>query len=345
MADSLETQLQKSFLWLERYKGETPAIIKENLDIAQKKILELIATTQNQRVIKSEVNKILNEAFASFESVMIEDKSKIEELTYNATSVIMANWTTINSIKIPNEVKKRLANPNTLIQGHTLDDHLSHLNRTTTRKIQGQILQGFENGQGIQEINREIRNTFGVVERNQLNTLTRTMLLESIRDSQNESFDYFEDEIEFYVYSSTLDSRTTLYCLNWSNYKSKDRKKVQEKLSSHFNCRSIMIVETDLSRKFDEDQKQNLVQWDSRTVSHRDGTSSKKFSVNKVKKIPTNTKGQQAFDFFDDKFKLEYLGPTRYKLYKDGKATLKQMTDLAKNTFIPLDELERKLNL
>lgn len=339
--ESLEQQLTKSFLWLERLNPETQAVIKIQLEKAYKEIILLISETKNLKTIRTEINKILNEAFATFETVMITDQEHITELTYNATQNIMENWTSIPAVKLTEKITK----PNLLIQGHTLNNHLKHLNSISTRKLQGQIAQGFEQGQGIQEITRNIRNTFGNLERNQLNTLTRTMLLESIREAHDETFEYFEEEIEYYVYSSVLDSRTSLYCLNWSNYKSKDKKKVSEKLNSHYMCRSIMIVETSLSREFDEGREQNLVQWDKKNVSHRDGANSTKFTVEKVKKIPTNTKGQKAFDFFDETFKREYLGQARYKLYKDGKATLKQMTDLSKNTFIPLDELKRKLSL
>ena len=34
-----------------------------------------------------------------------------------------------------------------------------------------------------------------------------------------------------------------------------------------------------------------------------------------------------------------------YKLYKSGKASLKEMADISRNKFIPLDELYKKLNL
>lgn len=377
MADSLETQLQKSFLWLERFSGDTPQLIKENLDIAQKQILELIATTQSQAKIRSEVNKIMNEAFEPLEESMLEDKDKVQELAYNATQNIMAVWTTTEAIKLNDAsqaVKNRLANPNTLIQGLTLKEHLNSVNMNTTKKIQGQILDGFDKGRGIQDINREIRNTFGAVERNQLNTLTRTMLLESIRDSQNETFDYFEDEIIEYYYDATIDTRTTARCFSLNGTTSKNKEDITNLLNFHFSCRSILGVRTELSKEFDEDQKQNLVQWDSSKVEPRRtknglyrignsksrfatpeeaktwyrskyGAIQTKFSVDKVKKIDIDATPEQAFKAFDKEFQIDYMGRTRYNLWASGKASFSDMVSKTRNTFIPLDQLEKKLGL
>lgn len=345
---SLEEELTTSFLWLERLNPESQAIIKANLDIAQKEILFVIANTKNQATIQREINKILNNAFAPIESSVMIDNAQITELTWNATQNIMATWTTIEAVKFKDTsaaIKKSLLNPNTLIQGHTLENHLKHLNRTTTRKLQGQIAQGFESGAGIQEINREIRNTLGVLERNQLNTLVRTSLLESIRNSQNKTFDLFEDEIVVYYYNATIDTRTTPRCWSLNNFTSKNKSDITKLLDFHWNCRSILGIKTDLSEEFDKNQKENVVQFDGKTVNHRDGTKSTKFSVDKVKKVSTSASPETSFKALDVKFQKQYMGKTRYDLWRSGKASFDEMTRATRNTFIPLDQLKRNLNL
>ena len=64
-----------------------------------------------------------------------------------------------------------------------------------------------------------------------------------------------------------------------------------------------------------------------------------------VKRIPKNTKGLNALTYLDDKYLKDYLGTTRFNLYKDGKASLKEMVDISRNAFIPLSELKKKLDL
>ena len=331
----LEEQLQTSFLWLERYKGFTPLLISQNLAKAEKEIIKIIGEPN----LNAKINAIMNEAFEPLEDSLDVDKAEVQELAYNATQNIMTAFTTIEAIKIQENTKKRLSSSRTLIQGHTLQNHLKHVNSTTTRKIQGMIAKGFDDGSGIQEITRNIRNTFGVLERNQLNTLTRTMLLEGIRDSQSEAFDYFEDEITLYWYDAVMDSRTTPRCFNLNGTSSKKKSDITKLLNFHYSCRSILGVKTDISEEFD----QKLVQWDKKLVNHRDGTKSNKFSVDKVKKVSSTASSETAFKAFDVKFQKDYMGMSRYNLWKSGKVGFNELFSRTRNTFIPLSQLEKHL--
>lgn len=347
MAETLEQRLNKSFLYLERLKPETQAVIAAQLEKAQEEILKLISTTKNQAKLKAEINQLLNEAFSSFETVFEQDIENISELSWNVTGNIMLAYTTKKAfdkwVDVPRETRASILNPNTTYQGYTLQEHLKHVNYTTTRKIQGLIVDGFDKGQGIDEITRNIRNTFGVVERNQLNTLTRTVLLENIEKSQLELFNTeFKNEIEDYYYSSVIDTRRTPYCTEAHGYTTKDIKTAKYQTKTHYRCRSIWIPRTSLSKDI-EAENQRLVQWDGKTVNHRDGTKSTKFKVDSVKRIPKNAKGLETFKYFDEKFQKDYLGATRYKLWKDGKASLNEMFDISRNRLIPIQELRSKL--
>ena len=348
--ESLEEQLLKSSLWLERYSSATQAEINTKLLLAQKKIIELISETKNKRIIASEINAIMNDAFSTFETIIADDLENISELAYNSTNAIIATWVSAELAKgakpfkdITKSTRDKLLNPNTLIQGHTLEDHLKHLETTTARKMRGIILDGFDKGVGIEQINRDIRNTIGIVDRNQSKTLIRSSILEQLNRAKEESFDYFSDEIINYEYSAKIDGRTSKYCLVADGYVTDNLKTAKYKPQSHYQCRSLWIPRTDISKEFDEENI--IVQWDDKTVNHRDGTTSTKFKVDKVKKIPANANGVNAFEYFDESYKKQYLGKTRYQLYKDGKATLKEMIDVSRNKYIPLDDLKRKLNL
>jgi len=348
--DTLEQQLNKAFLWLERMNGVTPELINNNLTKAQTKILALAGKTTNARELNIAINKIMTEAFAPIEGSMLFDKEVIGELAWNSTGVIMSGWVAKSAADkfkkfddVTKATKAKILNPKTLYQGHTLDNHLKHLRTTTVRKIQGQLAVAVEGGQGIQQITRDLRNTFGALERNELNALTRTVLLESIRDSQDANFDVFADEIEEYYYNATLDTRTTPRCWELNGTTSKKKEDITKLLNFHWNCRSILGVRTDLSKEFEA--QQNVVQFDGKTVNHRDGTKSTKFSVDKVKKVSPNASPDTAFRALDKEFQIAYMGRTRYELWQSGKASFTEMTRATRNTFLPVSVIKKNLNL
>lgn len=348
MDDTLEQQLNKSFLFLERLQPSTQIEIKQKLDIAQKQILTLISKTDNMAKINKELQKIFNEAFSTFETVLATDIEDVSTLAYNATQNIMTQWTSIAAIKLVDankSIQNRLTSPNNLVQGHKMSNHLRHLSTTNQRKVQGIIAQGFKDGVGIQQINRDIRNSIGNLQRNQLDSLTRTTLLESIRDSQNEVFNYFDKEIIEWYYNSTMDVSTTPRCWSLNLTSSKNKEDITKLLNFHYSCRSILGVRTSLSDEFDKNREQNVVQKDGRIVSHRDGTKSTVFKVSGVKKVSAKASPETAFRAFDEKYQRAYMGRTRFELWRSGKASFSDMTRATRSTFIPLKELKKKLDL
>lgn len=346
--ESLEQQLQKSFLWLERLNPDSQEVIKLQLAKVQKEIIALVSETKNKAVIQREINKLLNQAFSTFETVFVQDIENITELSWNATQNIMASWTTIEAVKFKDTskaIKEKLLNPNVTVQGLTLQEHFRKLNFDNSLKLKSQLVKGFESGASIQQISSEIRNTIGGMYRNQINSLIRTSLLESIRNSQNETFEYFEDEIIEYYYDSVLDTRTTPRCFNLNGTSSKNKQDIVKLLNYHYQCRSLLGVRTKLSKEFDEGQTQNLVEWEGKKVNHRDGTKSTKFKVDDVKKVPLNATPEQAFKKFSPEFQKQYMGKTRYDLWKSGKVSFDEMIRNSRNSFIPVKDLKAKLNL
>lgn len=343
---SLDEQLTTSFMWLERLTPETQSVVKTQLERIQIDILSIVANETDIVIIKREIQELFTQAFSTFETVLLEDRERITELAFNATQNIMAAWTTIEAIKLEDAtqaVRNRLLNQNTLVQGFTLKNHFAHIRETQARKVQGIIANGFEQGVGIQQINRDIRNSIGGLQRTTIDSLTRTTLLEAIRNSQESVFDYFEDEITEYYYNSTLDTRTTPRCYSLNNTSSRNREDITKLLNFHYRCRSILGVRTSLSEQFDQEQR--IVEWDRRTVNHRDGTTSTEFTVDEVRTVRGGQSPEFYFRQFDTRFQREYMGATRYRLWREGRATFEQMISRSRNTFIPLDELRRRLDI
>lgn len=347
-ADSLETQLIKLMLYLERYNPKALITIEDNLLIAQKNILAFISETQNQRQIRAYIKSELSTAFGTFDQDMLDDIETTTAISYDKVGAMMTAGLVSDELAksfkgwkaIDTKVKDKLLNPNRLILGNNIDDLKNQMILGANQKLRASILDGFNNNVGIDQINKEVKTTLANLSRNQARTVTRTVLLNAIEESKNEALGYFEDEIDYWVYSSVLDTRTSPYCFNANGYKTKDITKAKYRPKTHFNCRSMWIIENEFTKELDKEEKnRNLVQWNGREVNHRDGTKSTKFKVGSINKVPKTVKGASAFDYLDDKYKRNYLGDTRYKLYKEGKASFREMLDISKNRLLPIDTI------
>jgi SPP1 gp7 family putative phage head morphogenesis protein len=348
MTQNLEQEVTKALLYLERVQPDSALILEENLLQAQKNILAGIANTTNQKKIRTLVNKEMSLAFEDLDEAVIEDMRDIAGTTWDKMGSIMADgFVTTQAAKaftkfkdISKEAKARLTNKNMLIQGHTLDKHFKHLNSTSTAKVQGIIINGFDKGQGIAEIGRNVRNTIGATYRNQANTLIRTSMLENIEAVKNESWKEFEDEIDGYKFSAVMDTRTSKYCFLHNGYITKEQAAAKYRPKTHYNCRSVWIPQNDLIREFDKlNPDKNIVQWNGKKVNHRDGTKSTKFKVGEVKQVAKGSTPETFFKSFDDKYQREYLGAKRYELWKDGKMSFKDAMNVSRKKLLAKDKV------
>ncbi len=349
--ETLETQLLQAQSYIDRFKPSSLEVLDKNLAKAQKEIIELVSTTQNKAKIRAEINQIMEKAFYGMPDEVHKDIVEISEVAFNSTTAIMSAFVTADLASgaktfknIDKSIKKKLLNDKRLIQGFTLEEHLSHLKKSNARKMRGIIFKGQDDGVGIETIAREVRNTIQGINRNTAKTLIRTSLLEASAEANLESMDYFESEVIGWEYSSVIDSRTSKVCLLQNGKRHRYKKDFKIKPKNHYNCRSMFQPYTDISEEFQEKQR-NLVEWNKKKVNHRDGTTSTKFTVDKVKRIDRKSTPKQIFDTFGEDYKKDYMGAGRYKLYKSGKATWQDMIKATQDDFIPLRELKQKLNL
>jgi len=349
--DSLETQLDKAFMYLQRYHPKALTTIEDKLIVAQNNIIDYIYTTTNKRKIRAFIKKELSTALELYSTYLLEDIEQISGLSWDKIGTIMSGFVsleTANQFKkwkdINDDVRNKLVNPNNLLFGHNIDDLKNNMILSANNKLRGAILNGFDSNKGISNIVRDIKEQVGILNRNQLKTVVRSSILNAINQSKNELFeDVFKDEILYYEFSAKIDTRTSGICMNNHKKKIYDIKKSNIIPPLHYNCRSTIIPITKFSKDMDSDQR--VTQWNEKLVHHRDGTNSTKFTVNKSIRIPKDANGYEAFEYFDEKFKKQYLGASRYQLYKSGKATLKEMLDISHNKMIPLKELKKKLDI
>ena len=352
MQDSLNNLLLQKIAWLQRVQPETAIVIEAQLKIAQKNILEFIATTTDKQKIKVFVNQEMTKSLGSFETILNSDIKEITELSYVATGAIMANYVSkdlASSFKgwksIDSTVEAKLLNKDRLLFGNLMSKHKQKMLLNANMRLNDVINEGFKEKIGIAEISRNIRNKLGFT-LNEAKTLSTTAIFQSINEAQWASMDYFEDEIEMYIYIGVSDSRQTSYCRLRTNRRSKIREEITRMLNSHWKCRSSLGIRTDLSDEIDKlSPNKNLVEWDEKTVNHRDGTKSTKFKVDEVKQISKNSTPKQVFDSFSDEYQKDYLGNYRYDLYKKGKVDFYTVHNSAQDGLMTIDKLKKKLDL
>ena len=146
--ESLDSQLVKTMLYLERYQGDSLSIIQENLATAQNNIINYIKGESNQAKINKYIKSEMDSAFSGLDESVIEDIEHITGTTWDSMGAMMAKGFVTSTLAdafkdfndVPQSVRNKLLSKNKLIQGHKLDDHFKHLSATNARKLQGIIV-------------------------------------------------------------------------------------------------------------------------------------------------------------------------------------------------------------
>ncbi|WP_109847054.1 minor capsid protein [Acinetobacter baumannii] len=261
-----------------------------------------------------------------------------------AMAVYEANYTAKlygGKIKKPNGEKLYLAaKKSPLIGGALVDDLLSKIADTARQKVEYAIRDGINSGKTNHEIVQRIRGTKRLNYEDGLLTSTKSDIDQTVRTLRNHVanqtyLDTFKQlGFEYVRFVSVLDGRTTKLCasLDGTVWRIDDPAKRVPPL--HRNCRSILVA----------------VDKDGRLVGERPFVMDER----RVKDIPkdertqligqldANTTFKEFFKKTDDFFQKEWLGPKRYKLYKEGKFDFEKFFD-PEGRFYTLDQL-RKLD-
>ncbi|MDC4843757.1 minor capsid protein [Acinetobacter baumannii] len=238
-----------------------------------------------------------------------------------AMAVYEANYTAKlygGKIKKPNGEKLfTAAKKAPLVGGALVDDLLSKIAESARQKVEYAIRDGISSGKTNQEIVQRIRGTKRLNYEDGLLTSSKTDIDRTVRTVRshvaNQAYlDTFNKiGFEYVRFVSVLDGRTTKLCasLDGSVWEVNDPAKRVPPL--HPNCRSILVP----------------VEKDGQLVGERPFVMDER----KVKDIPkdersqligqldANTTFKEFFNKTDEFFQKEWLGPKRYKLFKEGK--------------------------
>jgi SPP1 gp7 family putative phage head morphogenesis protein len=261
-----------------------------------------------------------------------------------ALAVYEANYTAkLYGGKIKKPIGEKLysaAKKAPLVGGALVEDLLAKIAETTRQKVEYAIRDGINSGKTNQEIVQRIRGTKRLNYEDGLLTSTKSDIDQTVRTLRNHVanqtyLDTFKQlGFEYVRFVSVLDGRTTKLCasLDGTVWRIDDPAKRVPPL--HRNCRSILVA----------------VDKDGLLVGERPFVMDER----KVKDIPkdersqligqldANTTFKEFFKKTDDFFQNEWLGPKRYKLYKEGKFDFDKFFD-PKGRLYTLDQL-RKLD-
>lgn len=257
-----------------------------------------------------------------------------------AMAVYEANYTAKlygGKIKKPNGEKLFTAAKKVpLVGGALVDDLLSKIANSARQKVEYAIRDGISSGKTNQEIVQRIRGTKKLNYEDGLLTTTKSDIDRTVRTVRshvaNQTYlnSFTQIGFEYVRLVATLDGRTSKICasLDGAVWEINDPAKRIPPL--HPNCRSILVP----------------VEKDGRLVGERPFVMDER----RVKGIPkdersqligqldANTTFREFFKKTDDFFQKEWLGPKRYKLFKEGKFDFDKFFD-PEGRLYTLDEL------
>lgn len=233
-------------------------------------------------------------------------------------------------IKEPNGEKLWSKAKKTPLAGGALVENMFEQIQTLARqKVEYAIRDGINSGQTNQEIIKRIRGYEKAIDgkkvhfdgildqaKSEIDSLVRTVRIHVAQQTNSAVYDELGFEYEKFL--ATLDGRTSKQCasLDQSVYKRSEPHPVPP---LHRNCRSVMVP----VRKDGELVGRRPYVADDRKV--KDIPKEERSGI--VGQVNANTSFKDWFARQDAKFQEQWLGPSRYKLYKDGGFTIDKFVD------------------
>lgn len=295
-ADTWEQErLQRKKLFLEAQRTEVERVIKE---IYESKATAVVTATQDT----------MSHVESKMAGLPLANKAFIGLRTPHLDLPTITAWV-----------------ESTAIEGLTMTEWLKRMAANTADKIVQAGREAMIRGLSVKQTATLLRQKGIEGSRPQIESIARTYLLSASNYAREQAIEHMGHDLDFqWLYLATLDGRTCPVC-------GADDGKVFKKgakrpsLPRHINCRCTYapIFEGTV-----EGTTRPATKHDSRTVHHRDGSTSTKFSVTEAEQVPaTETYSQwiQRQLKEDPDFVRSVLGKTRFELFKKGQISLTKM--------------------
>ena len=380
MAESILDEAVMAELLLRRYTNASLKELEELLELSEARIIADLQRTQSEkprqrlRLLLARVNEYYKEPFANFPDALKEEVKEVSEVVHDSTaSVLLSHSKELGVAQsgasflaftdIPETAIMRVIDFNRPLAGGLLvKDEIALQKAQTLKRVRAEIADGLLRGIGNEEIARNVRRASDRTRRAS-RSIVRTTTADAMNRARVEAESQFESVVTGYEWSSILDGRTTFGCASL-NGKILPTREAFDKLVGrspavprHVNCRSMILPRTKLSDISDEEDRIFALH-NKKKVQHRGEPreTSTKFQVKEAGKITLdrdNLRGNQSLsDLWARKmvdgdatrgFIQEYLGPTRYKLWSEGKINFRDMVD---SDFEPLtiEQIKKRLS-
>jgi hypothetical protein len=342
--DLLDNELKLSLL-LERYRPTTTTemakALNEALDNITLKLIKTEESSQKQRLraLIKEITNELQKAYTIMPGLLQEDMTSAADVAY--TSGIKALEThgasDVAFAALPKRAMSAILDMDEILKfgdkGYTIAGFVDEQTDFHIRRFKQIVSAGLAEGVAPSTIAKRLREVNKKATKSDIDAITRTVIAEARSRASEAAFEQADDVVIGWKSVGVLDSRVTFLCASLDGKKwFKSQGWTVEKLKSknywyprHFRCRTVVIGITALSAQLDKDRTR---------ASNMDDSG----------QISAKTDFQEAFDRQSEAFQKDYLGPARYKLYKEGRLEIKDFVDIKTGREYTIAEIKERMS-
>lgn len=304
---------------------------------------------QQKRLVKmlDDARSIIKDSYSNLSKTSLKDSAKAANAINKEVVSIINESSGISLISYNASLQEiRQIAKGTLIHGAKSAEWWSRQAGDLQFKFEVQMREAMTNGESIGDMVRRIRGTWdkdkrmfvgGIMRASTANAaaLARTSVINIANQSRIDLYRENSDVVGGMEWLSVLDSRTSTICkaldgLRWDlDYKPIGHSKNWPGATAHWSCRSSQVP---FIKGLDDLPE----------------TTQKKISKNKRAQsgfkqgpVSINTKYEDWFTKQPKADQKEILGPTKYKMWNDGKLSIADLTDVT-NRPLTVDELIAK---
>lgn len=273
------------------------------------------------------VEKTINEVYESKASALLTAAQ--DTMTYVQTetaSLGLANRLAfeIGSLHLDLDTVTTWAQVTT-IDGLTMTEWLKRIARHTADKIVQVGRESIIQGLTVRQMAKLLHQRGIDGSRPAIESLARTYLLSASNYAREQAIEVLGADLDFkWQYVATLDGRTCIMC-GVDDGKVYNKVAQRPSLPRHINCRCTYVP---VFEGTVEGTARSATKHVSRTVHHRSGSTSTKYTVTEAEQVPATEIYSQWIQRQlkeDPDFVRQVLGKTRYELLTKGELTLKKM--------------------
>jgi len=283
------------------------------------------------RAVAAEATNILENAYGGFEDTILSGLSNAARQEYWSISNALRSQAGMEEIAknaplqgIPTQALKNiLTDP---VGGKLLKKWVDKQFAEADFQITRVLSQGMIQGQGINKMVSELKKQIEVSSRG-AEVLIRTSVMDASNKALEQAYKDHSKLILKYRALATLDHRTCPVCVLHDGEEHKTFDSFTIRYPAHPSCRCIIIPIT----KYEQDTTMRPYK-----IIDEDGET-------KYGKVSAKTSYSEWFNGQDAEFQKSFLGPVRYRMYRDGELELKQFVKSDK--VLTLNQLKERYDI